>query len=69
MSKLALRHFLISSQWDICGCSRVANSIDKGQIRPEFELIQAFMEVIITCKYEKDQIKNSQQKLQYVKDK
>ena len=30
-----------------------------GQIWPNFELIQAFMHVLIACKYEKDQMKNS----------
>ena len=30
-----------------------------GRIWPNFELIQALIHVIITCKYEKDPIKNS----------
>ena len=30
-----------------------------GRIWSNFELIQAFMHVLIACKYEKDQIKNS----------
>ena len=30
-----------------------------GTIWPNFELIQAFMHVLIACKYEKDQMKNS----------
>ena len=30
-----------------------------GRIWPNFELIQALMHVLITCKYEKDTIKNS----------
>ena len=30
-----------------------------GRIWPNFELIQAFMNVLIACKYEKDQMKNS----------
>ena len=29
------------------------------RIWPNFELIQAFMHVLIACKYEKDQMKNS----------
>ena len=33
-----------------------------GRIWSNFELIQALMYVIITCKYEKDLIKNSQEK-------
>ena len=31
----------------------------RGRIWPNFELIQALMHVLITCKYEKDPIKNS----------
>ena len=30
-----------------------------GQIQPNLKLIQALMYVIITCKYEKNPIKNS----------
>ena len=30
-----------------------------GRIWPNLELIQAFMHVLIACKYEKDQMKNS----------
>ena len=30
-----------------------------GRIWPNFELIQASMDVLIACKYEKDQMKNS----------
>ena len=35
-----------------------------GWIWPNFKLIQALMYVIITCKYEKDPIKNSQEKVE-----
>ena len=38
--------------------SRAANSVALGQIRPNFELIQALMHVIVTLKYEKDPIKS-----------
>ena len=41
--------------------SRAANSVVGGQIRPNFELIQALMHVIVTCKYEKDPIKSIQE--------
>ena len=34
-----------------------------GLIWPNFELIQALMYVIITCKYEKDPIKNNREKV------
>ena len=32
-----------------------------GSIWPNFDLIQAFMHVLIACKYEKDQVKNSRE--------
>ena len=35
-----------------------------GWIWPNFKLIQSIMYVIITCKYEKDAIKNSQEKVE-----
>ena len=41
--------------------SRAANSVVRGQIRPNFELMQALMYVIVTCKYKKDPIKNSRE--------
>ena len=40
-------------------CSRAANSVVHDQIWPNFKLIKALIYVIITCKYEKDLIKNS----------
>ena len=41
--------------------SRAANSIVSGGIWPKFKLIQNFMHVLITCKYEKDPIKSSRE--------
>ena len=41
---------------------RAANSVVRGRILPNFKLIQALMYVIITCKYEKDLIKNNREK-------
>ena len=41
---------------------RAANSVVHGRIWPNFKLIQALMYVIITCKYEKDPIKNKREK-------
>ena len=35
-----------------------------GRIWPNVELIQALIYVIFTCKYEKDQIKNSREKVE-----
>ena len=53
----------IISLWDFFIRSRAANSVVRGRIRPNFELIQALMHVIITCKYEKDPIKNIRENL------
>ena len=41
--------------------SRAANSVVRGRIRPNFELSQALMHVIVTCKYKKEPIKNIQE--------
>ena len=38
--------------------SRVANFAILGPIWPNFELIQDVMNVLVTCKYEEDPIKN-----------
>ena len=38
--------------------SRAANSKVSGRILPKFELIQAFIVVLFTCKNEEDPIKN-----------
>ena len=35
----------------------------RGRILPNFKLIQALIDVIITCKYEKDPIKNNREKV------
>ena len=42
---------------------RAASSVVHGRIWPNFNLIQALMYVIITCKYEKDPIKNNREKV------
>ena len=42
---------------------RAANSVVRGRIWPIFKLIQALMYVIITCKNEKDPIKNNREKV------
>ena len=41
---------------------RAANSVVCGRIWPNFNHIQALKYVIITCKYEKDPIKNNREK-------
>ena len=42
---------------------RAANSVVRGRTWPNFKLILALMYVIITCKYEKDPIKNNREKV------
>ena len=42
---------------------RAGNSVVRGQIWPNFKHIQALMYVIITCKSEKDPIKNDGEKV------
>ena len=42
---------------------RAANSVVCGRIWLNFKLIQALMYVIITCKYEKDPMKNNREKV------
>ena len=46
--------FPIQSQWER---SRANNSVVKSLTRPKFELIQDFMPVLITWKFDKDLIK------------
>ena len=48
-------HFPIQSRWE---CSRAINSAVKSSTWPEFELIQDFMPVLTTCKFDKDLIKD-----------
>ena len=42
---------------------RADHSVVCGQIWPNFKLIEALMYVIITCKYEKNPIKNNLEKV------
>ena len=49
---------LTSLLFDFFKCSRAANSEVSGGITPKFKLIQAFIVVLVTCKNEKDPIKN-----------
>ena len=44
--------------------SRAANSTVGGLIRLKFELVRALMHVIVTCKYEKEWMKNSREKVE-----
>ena len=40
------------------GAQRAANSVVGDRLWPKFELIQAFMVVLINCKNEEDPLKN-----------
>ena len=55
--------FPIISLWRFFPRSRAANTVVCVRIWPNFELIQNLMYVIVTCKYEKDPIKNSRENL------
>ena len=44
--------------------SRAANSVVSGPNGPKFELVEVSMHVLVTCKYEKDRIKNNQEKVE-----
>ena len=46
--------------------SRAPNSVGSGPIWPKFELIRDFMPVLITCKFEKNLIKNNREKVDIV---
>ena len=48
----------IISIWDFFIRSRAANSAVLGPIWPNFELVRDAMDVLVTCKYEEDPIKN-----------
>ena len=48
--------------WDF-GSSRAANSVVHCRISPNFELIQALMYIIVTCRYEMNPIKNVRENL------
>ena len=57
-------YFLIISLWGFFRLSRAANSAVGGPIRLKFKLVPALMHVIITCNYEKEQMKNSREKVE-----
>ena len=64
MNVLAWRHhFPIISLWEIFRHSRALNSVESGLNWPKLELLWDFMPVLITCKFEKDLIKNNREML------
>ena len=44
--------------------SMTANSAVSCPIPPKFELVRALMHVIVTCKYQKERMKNSREKVE-----
>ena len=60
--KVETSFFPIISLWGFFRRSRAANSAVGGPIRPKFELVRVLMHVIVTCKYEKERMKNSRKK-------
>ena len=54
---------LMQDQFRLCTDAQGRLTVVRGQIWPNFKLSQALMYVIISCKYENDLIKNSQEKV------
>ena len=50
--------WLYLSLWDFFRRSRAANSKVLGRILLKFELVRDIIDVLVTCKYEEDPIKN-----------
>ena len=62
--KVETSFFPLKAYGDFFRRSRAANSAVGGPIRPKFKLVRALMHVIIACKYEKDRMKNSREKVE-----
>ena len=62
--KVETSFFPLQAYGDFFRRSRAANSAVGGPIRPKLELVRALMHVIVTCKYEKEQMKNSREKVE-----
>ena len=62
--KVETSFFPLEAYGDFFRLSRAAKSAVGGPIKPKFELVRALMHVIIACKYEKDQMKNGQEKVE-----
>ena len=54
----------LKSLWELFRRSRAANSVVSGPICLKFELVQDFMHVLVTSKYEKDRLKNNREKVE-----
>ena len=62
--KVETSFFRLKAYGDFFRRSRAANSLVGGPIRLKFELTRALMHVFVTCKYEKDRMKNSREKVE-----
>ena len=62
--RVEISFFPLKAYGDFFRRSRAVNSAVGGPITPKFELVQALMHVIVTCKYEKERIKNSREKVE-----
>ena len=62
--KVETLFFPLKAYGDFFRRSRAANSAVGGPIKLKFELVRALMHVIVTCKYEKERMKNSQEKVE-----
>ena len=62
--KVETSFFPLYAYGDFFRRSRAANSLFGGPIRLKFELVRALMHAFVTCKYEKDRMKNSREKVE-----
>ena len=62
--KVETSFYPLQAYGDFFRLSRAANSAVGGSIKPKFEIVRALMLVIITRKYEKDQMKNTGEKVE-----
>ena len=62
--KVATPFFPLYVYGDFFRTSRAAKSAVGGPIRPKFELVRALIHVIVICKYEKERMKNSREKVE-----
>ena len=57
-ARLLTRFLPLKVYGDFFRRSRAANSVVLGPIWPNFELVRYIMDVLVTCKYKEDPIKN-----------
>ena len=64
LEKVEISFFPLKAYGDFFRLSRATNSAVGGPIKPKFELVHALMHVIIACKYKKERMKNSREKVE-----